>query len=309
MQKTRQSMLLTGASGMLGGYISALFSDFVVTTLGNSPENDITVDLGKENSLSPLPYFDLVVHAAGVQTPDSSIMINLEGTKRLLAALEKNPPKYFVYISCAEVYGRSQGEEISEKNHLWTSDKFGQSKVLAAREVDEWSRSHSVISTILRPAPMFGKGMKGKWAEIFNAVNSGQYVLVRDNFTERSIVLAYDVARIVREIYPLGGVYNVADPVHHKFVDIIEAMGANSGHYKSPYRLPAKWAKIAARIGDKLPFSHNLPTSESLNFQLSTLTYNTDRLRERLPEFKFHDTVQVIARKDPSYPYIDSDEA
>lgn len=299
------SMILTGATGMLGNYIKMVFSDYSITTLGRHESDDIKIDFYSDEAIEDLPETDLVVHTAGVQNPEMSIRTNLEGTKHLLAALDKNPPKYFVFISCTEIYGRDNGEEISEKNHPWTTDKFGQSKVLAARAVDEWCRQHGTVCTILRPVPMFGKGMTGKWAELYDEVSRGTYFLVRDNQTMRSVVLAYDVARVVREIHTIGGYFNVADPKHHGFADIVDAMGINRGTDKTPYRIPAKWARLLSKVGNIIPFRHPLPTSESLHFQLSTLTYNADKLLEALPEFKFHDTVEVISRRDKDYPYLD----
>lgn len=307
MEKPKPTLLLTGASGMLGGYLKEVFSDYSVTTLGRSEDDDIKASFGNGGEVPQLGYYDLVVHTASDHDVERAIDVNFEGTRKLLAALGKNPPRCFIFVSCAEVYGRNYGGEISEKNHLWIEDKFGQSKVLAAREVESWCKEHGVISTILRPAPMFGRGMKGKWAETFNAVESGRYILVRGNSTVCSIVLAYDVARVVREIHTIGGIYNVADPRHHRFADIIEAMGANSGRFRTPYRLPAKWARLAARIGDRLPLSGILPTSASLAFQLTSLTYDCSALLDALPGFRFLNTVDVIARRDPGYPYSDPD--
>jgi nucleoside-diphosphate-sugar epimerase len=107
-------LLLTGASGFLGGIMkSILYLHFRVRTLGQREANDFQVDLA--NDIPELnKRFDLVVHCAGKAhfIPKSEgekkeiFDVNLQGTKNLCYALEKDGlPSSFIFISTVAVYG------------------------------------------------------------------------------------------------------------------------------------------------------------------------------------------------------------
>ena len=288
-------LLLAGADGTVGRHVAAMFPDAEITVLPDSidsltpPEGDC----------------DLLVHARESLTPATALAINLDYTRRLLECLDHTRISSFVFLSSALVYGKEEGLLLPETTRLWASGKVGQSKALAEEAVKKWCASHSVTLSILRPATVFGKGMEG-WGERMAAlVLQGYYFNIRDTEARRSIVLAYDVARVIREIYPLGGIYNVADGFDHTMEHLAVQMGNNRGKAKRPYCLPYKWARKLASIGDRLPPVGRILDSESLAMRLSTLTLSTERLRAALPDFRFHDTAAVIGRTEPDYPYED----
>lgn len=304
----KRKILLTGSSGLLGHYFLQLLKDDEVITLGRGEEADIKCDLEKETPRFTEDFpdgFDMVIHAAGTQEEGKALALNLEGSRRLLEGLKGIPVKQFVYISSTDVYGKKEGEGIKESDHLWTADKAGQSKVLAEQEITKYCDEKGIILTILRPAPMFGKGMKG-WGERMAAqVLSGYYLNIRDNDANVSIVLAYDVARAALALANEGGVYNVTDMRDHSLQALAMAMGNNGGKAKKPFFLPMKWAKIAARIGEIAGLGKVLMDREELRRRTSSLTFSVDKLKEKLPEFRPFDTAAVIGREDKDFPYED----
>ena len=304
MENNLPILLLTGASGMLGHYVADLFSDFRIVTIGRHTEDTVYADLVSPFSIPDMSP-ELCVHAAGTRSPEHAVQVNYEGTLNLLKALEDNPPRSFVYISSMEVYGCLEGEMIGEVSSVWAEEQPGKSRILAERAVWEWCADRGVTCTILRPAPMFGRDVSGWQRDMFNAVNTGYFYLIRGNCARRSIVLAYDVAQIIRRIHRIGGVYNVADPRARSFEDLAEAMARNSGKDKSVYRLPLKWARVLALAGDRIPVIGKVMDSRSFDFQLSSLTYDVSALLEKT-DYAFFDTVEVIARRDKTYPYEDA---
>lgn len=304
----KKRALVTGASGLLGHYLLPQLGEWEIVTLGRSGGNEIICDLEQKT-----PYFiedfstgfNLVVHAAGTEENTRALALNLEGTKHLLEGLRDVPVRQFVYLSSPAVYGKKEGADITEDDHLWSADKVGQSKALAEEEVRKFCDEMGVICTILRPATLFGKDMKGWGQRMAGQVLVGTYLNVRDMDAAVSLVTAYDVARLIPELAPKGGIYNVTDGLSHSLQKLAMAMGNNRGRAKKPFYLPMKWAKLLARLGDGLPLLDRILDSEELARRTTTLTYSSQRLREALPDFRFHDTAAVVGRTDKDFPYED----
>ena len=135
-------VLLTGSRGMLGGYIQRAFEEdgasVEITGLNrNASPGGIICDLtAGVPSLSE--RYDVVIHAAGTIEEEYAEQLNLNGTLNLIKALEAKPPKAFVFISDAEVYGATEGDMITEEHHTWTRNEVGRSKIKAEEALARW---------------------------------------------------------------------------------------------------------------------------------------------------------------------------
>ena len=298
-------ILLTGAYGMLGKYIRETFPEDEITTLGKSGRNDIVCDIRKEiPSIPERSRPELVIHAAGTESPEDAFPLNLDGTKNLLAALESRLPRNFVYISSWQVYSPSAGENVDETAYTWASGDAGKSKVQAEQAVREWCDRRGVNLTILRPSTMFGSGMKG-WADrMFKDVVTNRYVHIRGNDARLSVVMALDVARAVRRLYHKGGLYNVNDGKQPTYLELAEAMSANSGAMKRVTHLPEKWADALYDFGKWIPWVKIALNPETLKRRSETLTLSSTKAIGEGCEF-FHVT-SVLAHEETEYPYQDS---
>lgn len=295
-------MLLTGAHGMLGNYLREEFRDVDFKTLGLHPESDYLMDLTADSPSFGEDRFSAVIHAAGTEEDDKAMELNLEGTKRLLGALENNPPDYFVYVSSHKVYSRDGGENITEETNTWATDEAGKSKALAEEYLKQWCEKHETLLTIVRPARMFGNGVKGDTLRLFNDALSGKYIHIRDNNAEISIVCALDVAKGIRNLYKSGGIYNVADPNPVKFIDLVESLTANAGAKKRMTHLPAQWAEWLWRLGRWIPsVDRNLHPSV-VEKRMKTKTLDGSKFAGEAG-IEYHDTIAVIERRDDTYPY------
>ena len=299
-------ILLTGASGMLGSYLLPILKEdgSEVKTLQRQ-DADIICDLTAETPDFGEDMFDLVVHAAGSADEDLALDLNLEGTRRLLDALSRNPSKNFVYVSSWEVYSPDSGEDVKEDHLLWAATKVGRSKARAEEMVKKWCADHDVLLTIIRPARMFGKGIKGEMKVMFNDVVNGRYIHVRDNNARLSIVCASDVAEAIRRLHSIGGIYNVTDGKDTTWIGLADAMSANSGAMKRQTCLPAKWADAAWKFASWLP-----PVKASLSPEIrlrrsKTLTLSSEALNHALPDWMPYPAIDVIRRECKDYPYID----
>lgn len=299
------NILITGASGMLGGYLLQLLKgDNEITTLQRQGA-DILCDLKTDMPVFCNKSFDLVVHAAGSHDENDAFLLNLKGTRRLLGALEGNPPKEFVFVSSWEVYSPDSGEDVKEDHQLWASTKVGQSKARAEDLVSKWCADRNVMLTILRPARMFGKGVKGEMKSLFNDVVNSRYIHVRGNEARLSLVCALDVAQAICRLHSVGGVYNVSDGRGAKWIELAEAMSANCGAMKRQTFLPEKWATAAWKFSSWLPAVKVSLSPETLARRSKTLTISNEALRKTVADWVPFPTIDVINRQNREYPYQD----
>ena len=295
-------ILITGAGGMLGKYLVEQFGDEDIIALGLRQESNFRVDLTKEIPDFNNMKFSTVIHTAGTEDASNARELNIEGTKRLLKGLEKNPLKYFVYISSYKVYSRDAGEGVREDFNTWATDETGKSKALAETILKEWCEERDVVLTIIRPARMFGNGVKGETLVLFNDAVSGKYIHIRDNDAKVSIVCAYDVARGIRNLFERGGIYNASDGKPVKYIDMVETMTANAGAKKRMTHLPAAWAEWIWRLGRWIPSVNRNLSPATVESRLKTLTLEGSKFSETAG-IKYHDTLAVIERRDKDYPY------
>lgn len=297
-------ILITGASGMLGRYVRQEFEQENTTTLQRN-DADVVCDLSHEIPCFAGNRFDLVVHAAGSSGEFDALQLNLEGTRNLLTALEDNPPKEFVYVSSWEVYSKDSGQNVGEDHPTWASSKVGQSKALAEKEVAEWCEKRNVLLTIVRPARMFGKGIKGEMAQLFNDVVNARYIHVRGNDARLSLVCALDVAKAIKRLHSVGGIYNVTDGKDAGWIELADALSDNCGQSKRQTFLPEKWAAAAWKYAPWIPAVRASLNPETLAVRSKTLTLSDEKLRLTIPDWHPFPTIEVIGRKSPDYPYED----
>ncbi len=296
-------ILLTGATGMLGGYLLPILKDGNEVTTLQRHGADIICDLTADIPDFGEDRYDLVVHAAGSTDDDSAFSLNLEGTRRLLQGLEKNPPEALVYLSSWEVYSPDSGENVNEDHQTWAATKTGQSKARAEQLVKEWCDQRNVTLTILRPARMFGKGVHGEMKRLFNDVVNGRYIHVRGNEARLSLVCAIDVAEAVKRLHSIGGTYNISDGKGATWIALAEAMSANSGAMKRQTFLPEQWARTAWRLASWIPAVRASLSPEVLAHRSKTLTLSDSRIRETLTDWNPYPAIEVISRQCGSYPY------
>lgn len=298
-------ILLTGASGMLGGYLLTLLKeDNEIVTLQRH-DADVICDLKTDKPDFGSKLFDLVVHAAGSHDEADAFELNFEGTRRLLDALEANPPKEFVYVSSWEVYSQDSGEDVAEDHQLWASSKVGQSKARTEDLVGKWCECHDVLLTIVRPARMFGKGVQGEMKALFNDVVNSRYIHVRGNDARLSLVCATDVAEAIKKLHSIGGIFNVADGIGATWIGLAEAMSANCGAMKRQTFLPEKWAAVAWKFASWIPAVRASLSPETLARRSKTLTISDSALKNAVADWKPYSALQVISRENKEYPYLD----
>lgn len=298
-------ILLTGATGMLGGYLLPMLKELGEVKTLQRHEADFICDLTAAVPDFGDKGFDLVVHAAGSTDDDTALDLNLEGTRRLLLALDKKPPKELVFMSTWEVYSPDSGENVAEHHQTWASTNVGRSKARAEQLVKEWCDQKDVTLTILRPARMFGKGVHGEMKMLFNDVVNSRYIHVRSNDARLSLICAIDVAKAIVALHPAGGTYNLSDGRDSSWISLAEAMSANSGAMKRQTFLPKQWADAAWRFAPWIPAVKASLSPEVLARRSKTFTLSDDAIREAVKDWNPYPAIEVISRRCESYPYAE----
>ena len=250
-----ENLLFTGGTGFLGRTIKPILEvDYVVTTCGITPEDEIRINLAKEIPVLS-KHFDVVLHAAGKahvipKTEDEKQLffdVNYQGTVNLCAALEKvGVPKSLVFISTVAVYGCESGDLITEEHPLDGDSPYAKSKIMAEEFLTDWCKRHNVVLGIL----------------------------------VKSILMAEDIAHILPLIAVKGGIYNVCDTFQPSFGQIAESVACQLGKSK-PLNIPYWMAWCMAKVGDLLGSSAPI-NSYKLEKMVKSLTFSNEKARKEL---------------------------
>jgi len=276
-------IILTGAFGFLGKAISSYFAKDELIKLGRSAGN-VVADLATE--IPTLPAGELVIHAAAKAhlVPKTEMEkaaffeVNVTGTANLLTALERSIlPKYFVLISSVSVYGVEEGELIGENHPLLAEDPYGKSKIAAEELIIDWCQRHHVIYTILRLPLLAGPNPPGNLGAMIKAVKKGFYFNIGKGAARRSMVRVEDVAEFIKQVFAIGGIYNLTDGEHPSFKDLSFAISKQINK-RSSLSLPHGFVKTLALAGDLLGGKFPI-TSKKLNKMTKTLTFSDQKAR------------------------------
>lgn len=293
------NILVTGGTGFLGSIIiNSLKLDYNVLSLSRK-SNDYKYDLSNQ-----IPHFnlkfDIVIHAAGKAHDtfnfdnDTNIFHNnnVIGTINLLNGLYNSCiPNKFVYISSVSVYGLQQGVLINEESPLISIDKYSESKICAEQLILNWCIKNNVICTILRLPLIVGENPPGNLGNMIKSIKKRHFFLIKNNNSQKSMVLAKDVANYIPIISKIGGIYNLTDGMHPAFNDLVYTILKNYSIKFIP-RVPLFLAKIIAFLGDL--FKEVIPLN-SKNLKKITQTLTFDDSKARLTKWKSTSVINWIS--------------
>lgn len=178
-------ILITGASGFLGGRITELLhlADFGTPTptirnwtraarLARFPVDIRLCDILQPDTINEaMQDVDVVVHCAKVDTRESIV----GGTRRLLEACQRNQVRRFVHISTAEVYGPDVKGTVTEENPTpKTGRDYGDFKIEAEQVVTEFA-SQGLETAILRPSLIHGPFSNSWSINLVKRLQSGKW--------------------------------------------------------------------------------------------------------------------------------------
>ncbi len=176
-------ILITGANGSLGGYLTRYFSQkgHQIVACGRQSEspaellNYATYIQADINKPMELPAADVCIHTAALSDDKATLaqllLPNVEGTKNIANATKS--AKIFIHISSSSVYLPSEiplNEDIAGKQNNRLLSPYGMSKWLSEQAIMETSQHEACF--ILRARGFYGTGDKMILPRLFKLVKN-----------------------------------------------------------------------------------------------------------------------------------------
>jgi nucleoside-diphosphate-sugar epimerase len=255
------NILITGATGFVGGHLVAALSEennnvtvlvrknSNLRYLNNEKIKIVYGDLQDKESLnSALKNVDIVIHSAGLMSDrdyaskKDFFKINVRGTENLITGcLIKNEIKQFIHISTVGVYGCTGKIAINES--------YGYGKSLSPYE---WSKAEAekivlkyadrIPITILRLGQLYGPRMIYGWTNVIEMIYTDRMKIIGKG--ESLIHLTYidDVVNGIKMAIGnekcIGQIFNICSENIYKLSEVFQAIADTLGkpHPKSiPY--------------------------------------------------------------------------
>jgi len=184
-------IIITGGAGFIGKHLVELLikkeNDITIfDNFSNSKEESIMYlknlgakivkgDIRKIGEINnAIKDHDIVIHLAAkisveesIKSPSETFQTNVEGTKNVLIACEKNQIKKIIVASSAAVYGESEADvKLTEKSKINPISPYGESKVMMENEIKKITENNDMDYVILRFFNIYGKNQSSEYAGV-----------------------------------------------------------------------------------------------------------------------------------------------
>ena len=206
-------ILVTGGTGFIGNHlINSIIEN-------NHNDNIINVDLFNNvthdhcnfknvDIRKPIIYdidyrdTDIIFHLAALcKEPgyqwEEYFQTNYIGTKNVCEFAIQNNIRNIVFTSTMMVFKAGE-KRISEEDVTAPDTAYGISKLLAEEVLLSWKKSNPENRLrIIRPGVVFGKGEKGNFTKLFNALRKNLFVYVGRKDTVKGSIYVKDVVKFL----------------------------------------------------------------------------------------------------------------
>ena len=228
-----------GGSGFVGTFLIDRLNGYDVSNLDKKPSlnfQKITTigDITNKTQVQIEKNVDCVVLLAAEHkdnvTPTSLYYdVNVQGTKNVLAAMDKSGVKKLIFTSSVAIYGLNKVNPDENHNHD-PFNHYGKSKWLAEEVIRDWyfknPKNKSV--SIIRPTVIFGENNRGNVYNLLKQIASGKFLMIGNGKNKKS--MAY-VLNVVEFIYnrikknELGlKIFNYSDKPDYSMNDLIQVV-------------------------------------------------------------------------------------
>ena len=259
-------ILVTGASGFIGrAVVAALARDgrsvrAAVRRPGLTFPDGVEVvqhpDLAQSFDWRPLlAGIDQVVHLAGIAHTGGVNRaaydgVNRQATEQLATAAAQAGIKHFVFVSSIRAQsGPAADHALTERDYPAPTDAYGAAKLAAEMAVHD----SAVPFTILRPALLYGPGVKGNFAWLMRAAVSPFPLPVKDFGNRRSLLGIDNFISALNFVLAtpgtIGETYVVADPgIPPRLSDVFATMRQARRRWKFIVPLSTDYLEFPLRL-------------------------------------------------------------
>ncbi len=204
-----KTVLITGASGFIGTYLTALLVqdkiDILATSRTYPPHPPVThkvIEIGKMNGDTDwstiLPGREIIIHlAARVHIMDEKSLdslasfrsVNVDGTLNLARQAAKNGVKRFLFLSSIKVNGeKTDTIPFHPLTPPAPEDPYGISKLEAEEGLLQIAKETDLEVVIIRPPLVYGKEAGGNFARLRRLATLGIPLPLGSIHNKRSLV-------------------------------------------------------------------------------------------------------------------------
>ena len=264
-------VLITGASGFLGAALARAHraSGDEVFALQHAsalaPDLAAAVEVVRGDVMTAeqqtWPAVDVLYHCAALMADREDApyaqfhRVNVRGTACLLRASRSMSVKRFVHVSSAGVLGPTTTAATEADLYGRQLTNYERSK-MESEIVAQQAMREGLPVTIVRPAQLYGPGMRHVWPRLIGAIRRGRAAILgsgaaKIHFTHvddivQGMRLAARVPRAVGQIYHLAAAAPVT--ARHALESIADALEVTA-----PRTLPYRPVRVAAALIERLP--------------------------------------------------------
>jgi nucleoside-diphosphate-sugar epimerase len=207
-------VLITGGSGFLGinlvRYLLAKgMKNIIVLDIADFDYTDVKDEVtfmkgdirDKDSVEKAMAHVNFVIHTAAalpLYKVEDIFSTDVEGTKTLLAAAEKEKVERFAHISSTAVYGIPDRHPLYEDDPLNGAGPYGNAKIMA-EEACLGYRKRGMVLPILRPKSFVGPERLGVFALFYDWAKDGKHFPMLGSGNNRYQLL--DVEDLCEAIY------------------------------------------------------------------------------------------------------------
>lgn len=250
MERAGGRVLITGANGFTGRYLSAELGGNGYEVLGvgsaeSAQAGHWRIDLADVEGLRDLlkqVQPDIVIHLAalafvGHGEADDFYRVNVLGTRHLLEAIADSGkrPRSVLLASSANVYGNASAGALDESTPPAPANDYAVSKLAMEYMARLWAERLPI--TIARPFNYTGVGQASnfllpKIVEHFRQratrIELGNLDVSRDFSDVRTVVHLYK--RMIESPAGIGGTYNISSGEAYSLQDVLDICSDLTGH-------------------------------------------------------------------------------
>lgn len=169
--------------------------------------------------------------------------VNVEGTKKVLSAMDLLNIKQIVFTSSVAIYGLNKINP--DENHQEDPfNHYGKSKWLAEESLRNWyyNDPENRTLTIVRPTVIFGERNRGNVYNLLNQISSGRFLLVGKGENKKSMAYVGNITSFLQYCLSLNKtgyqVYNYIDKPDLNMVELVSLVKNKMGRAKSALKIP-----------------------------------------------------------------------